>query len=306
MEGSLGALVRRPTYEDGCTEVFDSAIIVSESLVAIEIKGSVLPATHRYAGAGGAFFQGLSAKFGGAHGAAVEQLLRNIGNVFRSDSCLRAPSIPTREIREIFPVVVVHDPVLRSGFAAHALADEFMRGMSELQLSAGVEVLPLQVLAVEDLERLEPYLADREFTMTDCLRAKIYEDPNHRWAFWDFMRMRYLPSRGIAPRTNTRLDAVLEWLTESACWRVYRGDYRDPFLGKISPSDRVCICIRPLDGDVLLFDEWKVLSEHSTAAEAYNVFDRWMEAGIPHCQIDAKHFEIAIVDQFGDTVPRPE
>jgi hypothetical protein len=296
IECSVGTFLRRPTYGDRKTEVFDSAIIIAESLVAIEIKGSVLAARHRYAAAGGAFFQGLSAKFGGGQGAAVEQLLRNISNVFRWQNPQRTPSIPRAQIREIFPVAIVHDPVLRSGFAAHALANEFREDLSELKLRADVQVRPLQVLAVEDLERLEPYIADREFTVIDCLRAKAYEDPNHRWAFWDFVMMHYLPSRGIAQRTNIRLDAVLEWLIESALWRIYRGDYRDSSLGKISPSDRACICIRPLDGEDVLFDEWKVLSEHPTAAEAYNAVDELMERGMPEGRLEAKHFDIAVAD----------
>ena len=130
----VGALLRRPTYDDGKTEVFDSAIVIGHSLIAIEIKGSVVPSAHKYAGEAGAFFQGLSAKFGGGKGAAVEQLLRNIELIFRETDAQHVASIPTDEIKEILPVVVVHEPVLRSGFASHGLAAEFRAGVSRLRL----------------------------------------------------------------------------------------------------------------------------------------------------------------------------
>ena len=95
------------------------------------------------------------------------------------------------------PSACLRFPMLHSGFASHALADELRAGASQLQLSSGVRILPLQVLSVQDLERLEPYLADREFTMEECFRAKINEDPDHQWAFWDFVRLRYFRAAAL-------------------------------------------------------------------------------------------------------------
>ena len=124
-------------------------------------------------------------------------------------------------------VLLSHCPV-RGPFHFPYLGAEFKTGVSQLALIPDVQIHPLQVVAVGDLENLEPYLVDQEFTMTDCLRAKIYEDPKHHWAFWDFIAQRYLPSRGIATRGNARLNAIFDWLVESVIWRTYRGDYRDP------------------------------------------------------------------------------
>ena len=305
VERGVGSFLRRPTYEDGSTEVFDSGVVIGASMVAIEIKGSVVPDAQKYAGEAGPFFQGLSSKFGSGRGAAVEQLLRNIGAVFAKTDAQHAPSIPTGEIKEVFPVAIVHEPVLCSGFATHALAAEFNAGVSQLELISDIQIHPLQVMAIGDLENLEPYLIDQEFTITDCLRAKIYEDPKHHWAFWDFIRQRYLPSRGIAPRGNVRLNAVFDWLVESVMWRTYRGDYREPSFGNIERSERACVCVRPLDGDDVLLEEWKVFSEHSTAAEAYSAFDELFDRGVPKQELGARRFELLVADQFGVEIPRP-
>jgi hypothetical protein len=243
--------------------------------------------------------------FGKGKGAAVEQLLRIIGAVFAERDAQPAPLIPVGEIKEVFPVVVVHEPVLCSGFASQALAAEFSTGVSQLQLISSVQVQPLQVVAIQDLENLEPYLVDQEFTIADCFRAKIYEDPKHHWAFWDFVRLRYLPSRGIAPRGNARLNAVFDWLVESVIWRTYRGDYRDPSFGTIERSEHACVCVRPLDGDDVLLDEWKVLSEHSGVVEAYRALDELVEHGVPQQDINAQRFELLVADRFGVEIRRP-
>jgi hypothetical protein len=141
--------------------------------------------------------------------------------------------------------------------------------------------------------------------MADCFRAKIYEDPKHHWTFWDFMRLRYLPSRGIALRENARLDTLFDWLMMAAMWRIYRGDYRDPSFGNIEPSERACLCVKPLDGDDVLFDEWKVLSEHETVAEAYRAYDEVRSGGVPLQQTNARTFELLVTDRFGIEVVRP-
>ena len=117
--------------------------------------------------------------------------------------------------------------------------------------------------------------------------------------------MRYLPSRGIAPRPNARLDATLQWLAESAGWRVYRGDYRDPVLGGIERSERAYVCARPLGGDEILLEEWKILSEHATVAEAYAAFDESLASGILPQEILARQFELSVTDQFGVGLLRP-
>jgi len=195
--------------------------------------------------------------------------------------------------------------MLRSGFAAHAVADEFNVGLRNLALKTDVRVHPVQVIEVEDIERLESYLLSRDFRLKDCLRARIYEDPRHRWGFWDFMKLRYLPSRGISPRSNTRLDATFEWLVEATLWRLYRGDYLDFSLGTIESTGRAYICVRPQGGDGLFSDEEKVFSEHSSVEEAYRALDELSTSGLPDFKILADSFEFRVVDQFGTELDRP-
>lgn len=302
-----GVFVRNPTYADDDTEVFDAAVVLDDCLIAIEIKSSVVPIHQKYAGDPGPFFEGLSAKFGGGQSAAVEQLLRNLGGVFALAEPRVAPSIPTAAIKEVFPIAVVHEPILRFGPAAQAVVTDFASGLSDLTLRKDLHVHPVQLVEIEDLERLESHLRDKDFTLLECLRAKVLEDPGHSMGLWQFVATRYLPARGLTPKPNTRIAAVFDWLKQAALWRIYRGDYCDPALGtRGQPSKRALICARPLGGDDLLSDEVVVFSEYANVSDAYSAIAELQADGYPRQTISADGFVCAVVDEFGYVLERPQ
>lgn len=305
-KGNPAFFIRKPTYADDGTEVFDSAVVYSDSLIAIEIKSCVIPIGQKYAGKEGPFFDGLSAKFGSGESAAAEQLLRNIKQIFAAHGPRETSSIRMDEIQEVFPLAVIHEPALQLGPAAHAIIAEFMSGLSKLILRANIKVHPLQLIEIEELEQLEPFLADQDFTLSECLRAKEQEDPNHLMGLWHFVSTRFLQNRHIAMKANERLLGVFGWLSESAEWRVYRGDYFDPALGsRGQPSERALVCARPVGGDELLADEVLVFSEHENLADAYRAIEELRANGVPQQKIVADGFECAVVDEFGSMLAPP-
>lgn len=169
------SFLRRPTYSDDGSEVFDCAVLLSDGLIPIEIKGSVLPIADRYAAKAGPFYQGVSAKFGSGPGAAVEQLLRNIEHILSAEHRRESSQIPPGRIRRILPIVIVHEPIFRFGALAKTLATEFTTGLTQLKIRPPHQplyVYPFQVLTVEELERLQPYIQERDFDLFDCVGSK--------------------------------------------------------------------------------------------------------------------------------------
>lgn len=295
----------KPAYLDDGSEVFDSAIIADDCLVPIEIKSSVIPIKQKYAGEPTPFYQGLSVEFGGNPGAAVEQLLRNIGQLF-SGTGPRQSSIPVAAIREILPIVVVHEPILRFGLVTQVLVDEFFKGVQTLAVRGPHTIYRLQVIDLETLERLEPYIQDGDFTLVDCLRAAARESPAEM-GFWQFLTSRFMPSRGIKPKANSKLLGRFEWLTEAAMWRVYRGDYYDHSLApRGEAGERAVICARPAGGDELLRDEVIGFRGYSGAEEAYAGIKEIQGTGFPKHQISTDWIECAVTDEFGFLLPKPE
>jgi hypothetical protein len=113
----------------------------------------------------------------------------------------------------VFAVVVVHEPVLRFGLAAHAVVTEFAAGLPGLAVRADLKIHRLQLIEIEELERLEPYLRDHDFTLAECLRAKVHDDPDHRMGFWQFVTTSYLPAH------VSRQNQTQGWPGFLAGWR---------------------------------------------------------------------------------------
>jgi len=301
-----GLFVRKPVYLDNGEEVFDSALIAGGTIIPIEIKSSVLPIEQKYAGKAGPFHLGLSVKFGGGPGAAVEQLVRNLGQLFSPAQPRQSASIPAAEINEIFPVVIVHEPILRFGLLAHDLTREFAAGLSSLALREGLTFYPIQLLTIEDLEHLSPHFQFGDFSLIDCLRAKAREDPQNRLGFWNFVVTRFMPGRGIEPRSDSKLLGRFDWLTKAMLWRISRGDYYDHGLAsRGEPSQRAVICARPVGGDELLGDEVIGFRDYETVEEAYKAIHELVHKDFPKQQISADWFECAVVNEFGFLVSEP-
>jgi len=303
------SFLRRPSYRDDGSEVFDCAILLGDGLIPIEIKGSVLPTGDKYAAKAGRFYQGISAKFGSGPGAAVEQLLRNIQYILSSEHPRESSQIPSTRIGRILPIVVVHEPIFRFGGLARALAIEFTTGLMQLNIRPSLEALqmyPLQLLTVEELERLQPYIEEQDFDLFDCVHSKGKEDPDYRLGLWEFITTRFLPANGIKPRTNKKILGRAEWLAKAQSWRVYRGDYYDHSLAtRRKATDYAIICARPVGGDKLLLDEVITYGEYPTAREAYKAIRALADSEFPKQPISADGFECQVVDEFGASIEEP-
>jgi hypothetical protein len=303
------SFLRRPTYADDGSEVFDCAIFLGDGLIPIEIKGSVLPISEKYAAKAEPFYQGLSSKFGSGPGAAVEQLLRNIEHILSAEHPRESAQIPAGHIRRILPVVVVHERIFSFGTLAKTLATEFTRGLVRLKIHPPfepLEIYPFQLLTVEELERLQPYIQERDFDIFDCVRSKAKEDPDYRLGLWEFITTRFLQANGIKPRANEKMIGRFKWLTKAQSWRVYRGDYYDHSLAeRRKATDYAIISARPVGGDKLLWDEVIPFKEFPSAQEAYKACRKIADTEFPRQPISADWFECQVVDEFGVPVAEP-
>ncbi len=307
--GEPGSFLRRPTYSDDGDEVFDCGVVLADGLIPMEIKGSVLPIADRYAAKADPFYQGISEKFGTGHGAAVEQLLRNIEHIFSAEDPRECSQIPSGRIRRILPIVIVHEPIFRFGRLARTLATEFTTGLQRLRIRPPVEPLyfyPFQLLTVEELERLQPYIQEGDFDLFDCVRSKAKEDPNYQLGLWEFITTKFLPAKGIKPRANEKMIGRFDWLTKAQMWRVYRGDYYDHSLAeRRKATGYAIISARPVGGDKLLWDEVIAYKEYPTAGQAYKAIRAIADSEFPKQPIAADWFECHVVDEFGVPIKEP-
>jgi hypothetical protein len=143
-------------YPDTCWEngnkSFDAMFVKDDIVVTMEFKGGFLPQDARYSNDLQTFMDTLESRIG----TACHQLARDIGALFPEagpGQRLRDVTIPPDTLR-VLPVLVVQDLMLRAPFINYFLNQRFQSERLLYPVRRGLEVLPLNVVQITDLETL--------------------------------------------------------------------------------------------------------------------------------------------------------
>ena len=139
-------LVSQPHFETPNEEAFDAILDFGGGIIALEIKGPLIPIAAKYSGDPADFFAGIDSKFGDVEGGAVRQLAVNLKHAFSSHPSRRLRGFPDRHLQEIFPVVVVQDPILKLGLSTKPLVQSFQSLTHGTVWLHGSHVWPLVVV----------------------------------------------------------------------------------------------------------------------------------------------------------------
>jgi hypothetical protein len=95
------------------------------------------------------------------------------------------------------------------------LATEFATGLMRLKIRPpleSLEIYPFQLLTVEELEQLQPYIQERDFDIFDCVRSKVTEDPDDQLGLWEFITTKFLQPMALSHvRTRKSLGGLNGW-----------------------------------------------------------------------------------------------
>jgi hypothetical protein len=188
-------------------EVSDAALDYGDSLVLMEHKGGYLSLDEKYSDDPGKLLTGVAEKFGIEK--AVKQLSRSVGMIFNEDEGTRdtfservqgwgpAEVFNPVVVRKVYPVLIVQDFAMTIGFMNRRLKQQFHQKMQEYQITPGVNVRPLSLLTVEDLEYVLEYLG--EITLPEVLDEYAREEHEPLSTFDDILK-EYLKGRRIDHR----------------------------------------------------------------------------------------------------------
>lgn len=191
-------------------EVSDAVLDYGDSLVLIEHKGGYLSRDEKYSDDVKKLLTGVSEKFG--LNKAIKQLSRGIGILFNGEARLRdnfsersekhsQARIFTAEdvarIRKVYPILVVQDFSMTMGFLNRRLKLQFEQKMREYEIDPKVNVRPLSLLTVENIEDILEHLA--EVTFTDILDEYAREEHQPLSTFGKIFD-KYLKTRGVEQR----------------------------------------------------------------------------------------------------------
>lgn len=158
-------------------EVCDAIIDYGDALVLIEHKGGYLSLDEKYSGDISRLLKGVADKFG----KGIKQLSRSIENLFHETHANRdsfghvdeggwKSSLSVDElkrVRRVYPILVIQDFSMTTGFMSRRLSKQFQEAIEILRLDPAVQIRPLAVLTIENLEDVLAHLGD--MTLTDVL-----------------------------------------------------------------------------------------------------------------------------------------
>ena len=218
-------LVENVSYDAPSEEAFDAVVLDGANAIVFEIKGSFAKAEAKYSGRFLPFFKGLSKKFGNQRHCAVYQLAANVRNTFGLPRRREVSTLPVREVRCVWPVVVYLEPILGFGLASGLLVDRFVHRIRSLLLQAYTSIRPVVFLDIEDIETIVQNIREGDFTFVDCLREKLGHDETNYLSFHDFYWGQFVPEREVEFKRNAIIANEYRELSEAAMARFGAGVY---------------------------------------------------------------------------------
>jgi hypothetical protein len=164
-----------PAWESG-EESFDGIFLKESLLAPMEYKGGFLLREAKYAGTPDALLPELDRKVV----AGCKQLASKIGILFNKDRSKRGQlrGIPTQHVRQVLPLLIVQDHALGGLLVNCWLNRRFMELVKRQPIATDVEVLPLNLVNIEDLETLVESYEGSRLDFTYVLHNKAVRDPN--------------------------------------------------------------------------------------------------------------------------------
>lgn len=231
-----GPFIASPRYDNGDNAV-DGSICRGSHLILMEYKASFIRVEARYSGKIRTLEAELDKKFGAKKG--VVQLVNHIGRMFprrlegesdqdfarrakrgRIDELDRILQNSHSRVEKITPVLVVWDSYLRFPAIVELLNRRLNSLLKRKKFKSSIRVAPLTVIDIDALETMRPNLVAGDFTLEQCINARVLRDPEYRHVLHNFLSEHF-------PQYGKREDPELDGKFEMIMNRVKRNFFGD-------------------------------------------------------------------------------
>lgn len=186
----METFVISPVYnEEQDNQCTDIAVCSREILILIECKAHILSSKAKFSGNFSELHNVIKSKIIAPNGK--NQLWNAIRNLGHADESKRRQvnDFDMSRIRKIFPVLVLSDRVFSLTFMNRFFDMEFQRFVNLDELKDDLEIMPLTVLTIDNLEDLEPYLHDTPFHvhLKKWMQIFTVNKPNKSYPFSHYL-----------------------------------------------------------------------------------------------------------------------
>jgi hypothetical protein len=213
-------------------ELTDGAIRFGPDLLAVEAKGVFIPETAFQGNDVSTYLSQVRKKYSKEESPDGSTRPRGVGQLAHAVSLMVRDGFLDEqgdldEVARVFPILVVHDPLLCTPGHAEFLGDEFVQAL-EFECERGIGyiqhgrflIAPLTIMSIDDVEDLESSAENfrlDEFLAEYCLQGQAGARPT----LHDFMaavqdRYRFIHSRELATRGLAKLDSVRRFFYPSS------------------------------------------------------------------------------------------
>ncbi|MGC0779049.1 MAG: hypothetical protein WCD68_17750, partial [Candidatus Acidiferrum sp.] len=178
------ALYTDTRWEDG-DKSFDAVFVKKRMVVVMEFKGGFLRQDARYSNDVTKFMNDLDTKFG----VGCKQLARDIAALFpekKAKGKLSGVPIPSNA-EWVMPVMIVQDLMLETPFVNYFLNQHFQSVRAQFTVSSRVEVLPLNLIQITNLESLVEMADALNMDVIAALHRRCRKDPLMETELRDFL-----------------------------------------------------------------------------------------------------------------------
>jgi len=204
-------------WEDDKRKAFDALFVKKRMVAVMEFKGGFLPQDARYSNDLDTFMDALQTRIG----AGCRQLARDIAAWFPENGegrKLLDVTVPSNTLF-VLPVLVVQDLMLRTPFINYFLNQRFQSERTSFPVKHGIEVLPLSVVQITQLENLIEMAEAFDLDVMNFLHRRCQLDREMLGELQDFISAIPEAKQG---RCSPRFQEIFEKSNDEMCAILFR------------------------------------------------------------------------------------
>ena len=224
--GKKWTYYRNPIDESTHEEIWDGLAVREDVAIVIECKGTFVRSAEKYSGMPRLFFKGLSKRFGRVRHGGIYQLARGISRVW-FEGTARSPIARPETVMNVFPILVVHDPILDCGPVARVVSDRFLVSVERFRRDGRrvPRIWPLTVMTADDVDRVTAAVQVSGARLDAFLKGFHRTHPSRMSRLADFFSTHAPAYFGPQARADEAMRGRFKASADSTLRRFRESDY---------------------------------------------------------------------------------
>jgi hypothetical protein len=190
--------IPKPVFNNSQDEAADGILNFGEDLVLFEYKFTNLTQEAKYSSSRSDLINEIKLKFEinkNGEWKGYGQLANNIKKLFSKEGSIPCKYINKEKVKRVYPVLITYEHLFNAPLTNYFFNKYFQKLIDISLIEENIEIKPLIVFTVEDLEASQPYLSNFPGLIQDRLRF----DEELISSFSDFLKIKHADDTLLIP-----------------------------------------------------------------------------------------------------------